>query len=405
MKTKILSFIFFFVSFVNLFAEEYQVNEHYILRNGQPFVVKGVVYVPCYPGFLPWDLARQKDLPQNLQSRISEDIQAIKDMGANTIRLWDAPVFTYQAIQDAGDLAVIQTIWFEVDAEDFQDAAFKEKCKTKIKEVLDKIYSVYSKEESCPILAYLFGNELSEGSILRTNLNHSEINQYQGRYVSAPLGSNATECFLAEMADFFKSYEWDTYGRKHLVSYANEVRTYHRLDTPFLDFRCFNAYSYALWDYGVSAKGSVTGSLFQGWMEELKAKYPQMPLLITETGLSVSPKAKHIEGPNYGYGGNTPEEQAQALEQRWIDITTARPPLAGICIHEYLDAWWKFSLEDSQTQDPNDVEEWFGLTAIEKTEEGFKTGFRPAYFRLQNLWRNSAQELSPSQPAEIVNRN
>jgi hypothetical protein len=130
-----------------------------------------------------------------------------------------------------------------------------------------------------------------------------------------------------------------------------------------------------------------------------------MPLLITETGLSVSPNAKHIEGPNYGYGGNTPEEQAQALEQRWIDITTARSPLAGICIHEYLDAWWKFSLEDSQTQDPNDVEEWFGLAAIEKAEEGFKTGFRPAYFRLQKLWRNSGQELSPSQPAENLNQN
>lgn len=374
------------VLFSDASAAEYQTGEDGFSKAGRPFTVRGVVYVPCYPGFLPWDLAREKDLSQELKSRIVEDLQAIKAMGANTVRLWDAPLDCYKAIQEAGDLAVIQTIWFDVDAWDLQDETFKIKCRNKIKEVVDRISSIYTQEESCPILAYLVGNEISEGSILRTTLNHPRLNFYKGRYVTAPTQSNAAECFLAEMADFLKGYEWERYGRKHLVSYANEIRTDHLLDTPFLDFRSYNAYSYALRDYGISVQGSATGTLFQGWIEALKRRHPKRPLLITETGLSVSPHAPHAGSPHYGYGGNTEQEQAQALGERWRDVATASPPVAGVCIHEYADAWWKFGLQDSYTQDPADVEEWFGLVAIERDAKGFKIRFRPAYFKLKELW-------------------
>ena len=46
------------------------------------------------------------------------------------------------------------------------------------------------------------------------------------------------------------------------------------------------------------------------------------------------------------------------------DVATAGEPLAGVVVHEFLDAWWKFGYEDSFTQDPDDVEEWFGLVRL-----------------------------------------
>jgi hypothetical protein len=209
------------------------------------------------------------------------------------------------------------------------------------------------------------GNELSERTILRTNAGHPDLNRYEGRHVRTGPGLNASEVFLAEMADYVKQYEQDRYGVTHLVSYANQIRTADLVDTPFLDFRSHNIYSYDVpYVRPGTSPGSVSGTFLQGWIEELKAKHREIPLLVTETGLSVSPNAPHVGPPNYGYGGNTEFEQAGGLLRALEDVVTAREPLAGVVVHELLDAWWKFGLEDSFTQDPDDVEEWFGLVQL-----------------------------------------
>jgi hypothetical protein len=113
-----------------------------------------------------------------------------------------------------------------------------------------------------------------------------------------------------------------------------------------------------------TSPGSVSGTLLQGWIEELKSRFPDLPLLITETGLSVSPNASHVGPPNYGYGGNTESEQTTGLLRNIEDVETSRSPNAGVIVHEFLDAWWKFSLEDSYSQDPDDIEEWFGVIRL-----------------------------------------
>lgn len=69
--------------------------------------------------------------------------------------------------------------------------------------------------------------------------------------------------------------------------------------------------------------GSASVTRYQGWIEELKAMHPGVPLLITETGLSVSPNAAHLGPPNYGYGGNTVTEQAAGILQHLADIQDA----------------------------------------------------------------------------------
>jgi len=369
------------------FADHFSTGKDVILRNGAPFVVKGVVYVPAYPGYLPWELAEKDEIPKELKHSIRQDLQSIKAMGANTIRLWDAPPYVYQAIREIGGLAIIQTIWFDVTQNDLQDEAFKKRCQMTIQKIIGRIYDSYG-SDTPPILAYLAGNELSNKSIHSTNEKHPEISEYEGEYVSAPKGSSAAECFLAEMADFLKGYEFKKYGRTGLVSYANEVRTAQAIDTPFLDFRSFNGYSNSIHDDVTPKEGSAAKSAFQGWIETLKSQYPDKPLLITETGLSVSPGAPRVGPPDYGYGANTEIEQAEALLERWKDVTTANPAAAGMCVHEFLDAWWKFGLKDSLTQDPNDVEEWFGLAAIKPKGKWYKTKLRPSYNRLKAVWTN-----------------
>lgn len=364
----------------------YSTNQHYILKNGSPLIIKGVGYVPVYPGYLPWEIETSTSLPNNLKESINRDISNIKAMGANTLRLWGVPKHCYTTIKNIGGLEILQTIWINGEVSDFHDAYFKETTKEYIRVIIDRIYSVFSDNDP-PLLAILIGNELSHASILSTNAAHPEINAFNGNFISTQNSVNATEAFIAEMADYVKTYEYATYQNNSLVSYAHEIRTYDLLDTPFLDFRCQNAYSYSTPQYRPNtAIGSSSGTLFQGWIEEIKSKFPEIPLLITETGLSISPNASHIGPPNYGYGGNTLSEQANGIQQCIEDINTAELPIAGIFIHEYLDSWWKFGLEDSYSQDPNDVEEWFGLTRFKTSGTWYTTEFRPVYHRIKGMW-------------------
>jgi len=366
----------------------YSVDDHYILKNGEPIYIKGIVYVPGYPGFLPWDIERSITLPENLQIRINTDIANIKALGANTIRFWGAPEQCYIAVQNVGGMNFIQTIWIDGSYPDLQDPGFKEQTKNYIKEVIDRIYTVYT-DHNPPLIAYLVGNELSELSILTTDAAHPDITQFTGNYIVTHSNLTATEAFIAEMADYVKTYEYENYGNASLVSYANEIRTVDIIDTPFLDFRSQNAYSYAVPYYRPNTlPGSNTGTLFQGWVDELKAKYPDMPLLITETGLSVSPNADNAGAPDYGYGGNTEMEQATGLAQNIDDINQTLLPTAGVVIHEYLDAWWKFGLQDSYSQDPNDIEEWFGIASIISSDNWYSTQLRDSYYAISQAWQN-----------------
>ncbi len=368
------------------FENQFSVDENYILNNGKPINVKGIVYVPVYPGNLPWDLENAPSLSTEFKESIRTDIANIKAMGANTIRFWGAPEYCYEVVKDMGDLYILQTIWIDGEQPDFQNNTFKNQTKNYIRTVVDRIYSAY-KNENPPVLAFLVGNELSEQSIKSTDAAHPEINKFSGNFIKTVSGITATEAFLAEMADYLKTYEKENYGRVSLVSYSNDIRTAYLIDTPFLDFRSHNAYSYAVPYYRPNTQhGSTTGTLFQGWLEEMKARYPEVPLLITETGLSVSPNAAHIGPPNYGYGGNTISEQATGILQNIYDLNNSNLPVAGVCIHEYLDAWWKFGLEDSYTHDPDDIEEWFGIVRIVESDEWYITQPRLVYNELKKIW-------------------
>lgn len=365
----------------------FTVDDNSILKNNVPFQVKGVVYVPGYPGYLPWEIEKSLSLPDKLKNSISSDIANIKAMGANTIRFWGAPKYCYEALKNAGGLYFIQTIWINGEEPDLQNAVFKENTKSYIREVIDRIYSVFH-DNSPPLIAIIIGSELSESSILSTNAAHPQINEFIGNYIKTGSNVTATEAFIAEMADYARTYEFQNYHHISLLSYANEIRTADIIDIPFLDFVSHNVYSYAVPYYRPNTSpGSHSGTLFQGWVEEIKSKHPKIPLLVTETGLSVSPNANHVGAPNYGYGGNTEAEQAAGLLQNINDINTTALPCGGVCIHEYLDAWWKYGLTDSNTHDPDDIEEWFGIVKLIHSDDWYSTENRNSFNAIKNTWQ------------------
>ena len=363
----------------------FSVDADFIYKDGERFDLKGVVYVPGQPGYLPWEIEGITNLPAEVISRIDTDLAGIKALGANTVRFWGAPAYCYEAIRALGGLNILQTIWFDGQVSDFQNTTFKTQSRSYIRTVVDRVYAAYP-DNNPPVVAFLVGNELSEASILSTNQANPDITSFTGNYFIAD-NINASEAFVAEMADYLRTYESESYGRTSLISYANEIRTVHLIDTPFLDFRSQNAYSYAVPFFRPQTlPGSASGTLYQGWVEELKYMHPGVPLLITETGLSVSPNAVHLGPPNYSYGGNTEAEQATGILQNLTDIQSASISIAGVTIHEYLDAWWKFGFEDSLSQDPDDVEEWFGIVRLVPDGGGYSTESRAVYDQVRAIW-------------------
>ena len=72
-------------------STRFSVDADYIYKNGERFDLKGVVYVPGQPGYLPWEIEGMVSLPAEVESRIDSDLAGIKALGANTVRLWGAP--------------------------------------------------------------------------------------------------------------------------------------------------------------------------------------------------------------------------------------------------------------------------------------------------------------------------
>ena len=111
-------------------SEVFNIDNDYILKDGEPFAIKGIVYVAGYPGSVPWDIEVASSLPERLRNSIDRDIAQISAMGANTIRLWGAPKYCYQSIQQTGNLFILQTLWIDTEVGDLHDPQFKQDTKT-----------------------------------------------------------------------------------------------------------------------------------------------------------------------------------------------------------------------------------------------------------------------------------
>ena len=100
------------------------------------------MYVPGYPGYLPWDIEIASSLPEKLRNSIDRDIAQISAMGANTIRFWGAPKYCYQSIKQAGNLFFLQTLWINTEGSDLHNPEFKEDTKSTLVSKVSQLRSL-----------------------------------------------------------------------------------------------------------------------------------------------------------------------------------------------------------------------------------------------------------------------
>jgi len=392
-----------------------------ILLGGKPYFVKGICYSPFIAGDAPW-------VGSLTHVSFAKDMKEIKELlHANTLRVYQVlPKAFYDAAR-ANGLMVIQGIHLQVDetTDIFEAAAFK-----RLKDhVLAEISRVHIARASDVILAYSVGNEMSSTVIRNVILNHQDRPRFKGTYYSTPDQAvlprvdNYAGCakpvssfpdphpfqsFLAELADAAAAREVALYGGHHLYGYATDPNHSLALSakdrlTPdrtlpvaldFLDLIFENVYSY--FPPFLRFKG------YRAYLLEVARVYPDTPYLVLECGYSTSPARQGNEcavGPLCGqpqtaqpnsfcFGKNTEAEQATGIASQWQAATTEPSPVAGFCVFEYYDEWWKSDLPIDQHND-NRPEEWFGIKAVEGTAAQPLIRAKPAFETVARIFDSS----------------
>ncbi len=340
------------------------------LKTQAPQFFRGIGYSPFLSGETPLN----GEAPGN-DERYVEHFSLLKGIGANYLHVFPLamPSKFFEAL-DTSNIVYGQDIWVFPYAEDFLAEDYLAWSFDIIKNAIDHTYRVGRPER---LVLFSIGDELQAESVIRTNQRHPEIRDFTGKYIIVK-NRTATEIALAKLIDKAMDYELTTYGERHLYCHTSwthigpladrpdlDVPKEHVLTPDIGDLMCMNVYTYAK-GVRTSKPGSVTGSSYQGYLEEL-ASSTDKPIFITQVGVSTSsfePKPKAAPG----FGGHRIEDVPRTLAAIWKDVTTARgtEKICGISFFELQDEWWKSGEDptDSQRHEIEDPEEWFGLYEI-----------------------------------------
>jgi hypothetical protein len=376
-----------------LSTNDLSIDGNQLLLNGDAFFAKGLVFEIFYPGESP---GSSDPVPDDMPFYCMFDKAA--ELNANLVytSFGGAEQMRTDYFEAAAhhNIDLVMGIWFSPEADnyqgqrgDFQSPAFKSHVRGLIESMVDTLHQGLARDYSSQVLYFNIGNEMAEWAVNNTNTLHPDITSYTGTYISAPGGSNATEAFLAEMADYLKVYEQTNYGSNKAVTHTTwPVVSPALVDTSFLDIVSYNLYSY--WPAFVSehAPGSVSGTAYQGALEELAAQAVTKPFIVSEFGSSTSPESV-LE--------NTFSEQGQAdnFSMQWNDIVTGPENVEGALVFELVDQWHKndhLHTDGSSIpsrHDRSDSEEWFGIVELESINNEFIFREKPVFEVIKAAWQ------------------
>ena len=339
------------------------------LQKNAPVFLRAIGYSPYLPGETPLYGA-----PPGDDDRYTEHLGLMQDMAVNYLHVFPMmmPPKFFAAL-DKTDMAYGQDIWIWAYEEDFLAEPFLAKTMESIKAAIDHVYTVGRPDR---LVLFSVGDELQADAVIRTDNRHPAVHSYKGKHLQVS-NRTPTEIALARLIDGAMEYELSRYGRRHLYCHTSWTHIGPIVDRPDLevpkenvltpdlgDLICLNVYAYAR-GVRTSPPGSVTGTSYQGYLEEL-AEGTDKPIFVTQVGLSTSPFAPKPWVP--GFGGHKVEEVPKAFSAVWQDIRTAKgkEKFCGISFFELQDEWWKSGEEptDSTRHEIQDPEEWFGFYAV-----------------------------------------
>ncbi|MGD9210987.1 MAG: hypothetical protein PVI90_09420 [Desulfobacteraceae bacterium] len=353
------------------------------LKQGdKPLFFHGMGYSP----YLAKETPLYGDNPAN-DDRYAAHLPLMEDLGVNYLHVFPRlmPPKFFEAM-DRTDMVYGQDVWIWAWENDLLSPEYQAKTLKDIKEVIDHTYKTGRPDR---LVLFSIGDELQPTAITNTNNRHPDIKDYHGKHLILT-NRTPSEVAIAKLIDEAMDYELTRYGQRHLYCHTSWTHVGPVADRPDLDVEpqhvflpdmgdliCLNIYTYA---NGVrtSPKGSVTGTTYQGYLEQL-AREMNLPILITQVGLSTSPINPKPWVP--GWGGHKVADVPKAFRSVWKDLHTAegREKYCGLVFFELNDEWWKSGEDETDfNQHEPDPEEWFGIYEVGKDNELVPKGDIPA---------------------------
>jgi len=315
-----------------------ELKDGWYYLDGQKVLLNAIGYeTGARPGEAPYE-NRARNLTE-----IRRDLKIIKVAGFNGIRTWSEMSEEELRVVQASGLKIIFGIWLKPD-EDFSDPAVVQKDLALIRRVL-----AYSRKYDC-VITYLIMNEPMPEHLRK-------------------VGAQATRDLWSQAISLIHQLHP---GVPVSISGNSAI-------TEWVDMNLFDVYARNAYDY---KEGSNFTHGFGNSQRALTESFGQdKPALLTEFGRSVSRR-----GSNF-YGGNTLQEQADAMVKYYRDILDSGA--TGLCPFYFADGWWK----SGEPRIHNDeAEEWFGFFGFKDVKDSL--GYpRPAWHALSQY--NQALIASP----------
>jgi|GEM_PF-1195338 len=343
---------------------EFTVSGRQILKDGQPFTIKGVCYNPTPIGENGSRAPNGDYFTSGYSAFWDRDLPQLRAMGANVLRVYGwAPTADHTAFLNRcynnGDhpLYVLVNYWVN-PATDWTNA-------TAVKAIASNFTNIETRLGTHPaVLGLIVGNEVNSQNSNGWKAEFwSAMNSVAGS-IHAINGKRLVSIAITDALD-------------HLA-WADPTMTN-------INFWCMQIY-----------RGTSFGSFFGDF-----AARSGRPVVISEYGLDAYDAGAKAPYPNNGAFA------ADAVTNLWLEIAKSASVCAGGCLFEYCDEWFRAPGGTDTTQDPGGWyapgfpdgqadEEWWGLFSIAKNGTGLNVLTpRASYYELSAVWNSVPPPVVP----------
>jgi len=357
----------------NGFATQVEIIRGQLFVNGEPFTIKGVNYSPIPIGVDPEVTPPYGDyFTPNYSPIYERDLPLLRDMGANTIRLWawnngNGHTDFLDKAYDNGVKPIYVIISFSMDPSLYPDISSPD-AREKIKADFRVMVAAYKNHPA--VLMWSIGNEL-----------------------------NSPKMYGDKLSDLFSLINEMAH-----VAHREEGAYYHPVTTPLADIDLINTigiYDPLMTDLDIWGANIYRGSSFGTFFNDFKAA-SKKPLLIIGFGIDAYDENAEDEYENVGK-----PYQATYAESLWKEITANLDVCLGGLVRAYSDEWWlgKFGNTLGGCPDPDPAVhspcghpsnsdpdgfvnyEWFGIMRAAKNGSNLDIMEpRKIYDTLKSLW-------------------
>lgn len=402
----------------------------------QPVYLRGVDLTPPLPGQYPIESAIDPALYTDWLTKISDLGANTLRVYTILPPAFYRALLDFNQAGGKPPLWLLQGIPFDdPPLGDMFNRDYYEACQQEIRDTIDLLHGrgdigldsshsggLYTADVSPWVAGFLIGTIWPSHIVIINNQLHADLKSYQGDFVEAPSG-NATEIFLAQMIDYAESYEQAHYNWQHPAAFLNSptfdplrhptentilgeislrralgevVETppgpYDDEDAVSVDpahlrarekFQAGTFAAYSVFPFYpdfinrdpryLAVRDSEGRDPFLGYLQDLKAHSPGIPLLITDYGIPTSLGIAYFSPAGFDQGGNTEEQQGRLLARLTRNIYNSGA--AGGMVFEWVDEWFRQSWLTRKFEAPQDRKplwtnfmdpaEYFGLLAAD----------------------------------------